>query len=166
MAAVDGFRAESRNGLLGWVEETWLGDEDEADALALRLVDGRRGLVLAADVEAVVPEREYVSVRSGARILELGTPHVVRRAVDGGPPRVAASWQTTGELIEPSKPPGKLRHALLEVRPWRLAPPPEAGAEQSVGRALLVLLPLLGLLIALEIALAFVVAYLVTGRAY
>ena len=97
MAAVDGFRAESRNGLLGWVEETWLGDEDEADALALRLVDGRRGLVLAADVEAVVPEREYVSVRSGARILELGTPHVVRRAVDGGPPRVAASWQTTGE---------------------------------------------------------------------
>jgi hypothetical protein len=161
MAVVDGFRAESSSGLLGWVEETWLGDEDEADALALRLVDGRRGLVLAADVETVVPEREYVGVRDGARILELGTPHV-----DGGSPRLAASWQTTGELIQPPKPPGKLRHALLEVRPWRLAPPPAPGVEQSVGKALLVLLPLLGLLIAFEIALAFVVAYLVTGHAY
>lgn len=166
MAAVDGFRAESPAGLLGWVEETWLGDEDEADALALRLIDGRRGLVLAADVETVVPEREYVGVRLGARILELGTPHVELLAVDGGAPRVSATWQTTGELLQPPKPPGKLRHALLEVRPWRLAPPPAAGGEQSVGHALLVMLPLLALLIAFEIALAFVVAYLVTGRAY
>src|SRR2546423_15711936 len=107
MAAVDGFRAESRNGLLGWVEETWLGDEDEADALALRLVDGRRGLVLAADVEAVVPQREYVSGRSGARNLELRTPHVVRGAVDGGPPRGAAPWPTTREVVEPAEAPGK-----------------------------------------------------------
>jgi hypothetical protein len=158
----DGFRVETDDGLLGWVEEAWLGEQDELDALALRLLDGRRALVLAADVESVVPEREYVGVRGGVRMLELGPPHVVRN----GPNRIAASWQTTGELIQAPKPPGKLRHALLQLRPWRLAPPPAPGGEQSVGRALLVLLPLLGLLIAVEIALAFVVAYLVTGRAY
>jgi hypothetical protein len=130
----------------------------------LRLVDGRRALILAAEVEAVVAEREQVAVRDGARMLELGTPHLERVAVDGGPPRLAASWQTTGEVLAPPKPPGKLRHALLELRPWRLAPPPPPGGEQTVGHALLLLLPLLGLLIAFEITLAFAVAYLVTGR--
>jgi hypothetical protein len=162
----DGFRIESDDGLLGWVEETWLGAEDEPNALALRLLDGRRALVLATDIESVVPEREYVSVRGGARMLELAAPQIERLALDGGPPRITASWQTTGELIRPPKPPGKLRHALLELRPWRLAPPPAPSGEQSVGKALIVMLPLLGLLIALEITLAFVVAYLVTGRAY
>jgi hypothetical protein len=166
LLACDGFRAEASRGLLGWVEETWLGKDDEPGAFALRLVDGRRALILAAEVEAVVAEREQVAVRDGARMLELGTPHLERVAVDGGPPRLAASWQTTGEVLAPPKPPGKLRHALLELRPWRLAPPPAPGGEQTVGQALLLLLPLLGLLIAFEITLAFAVAYLVTGRAY
>src|SRR5207253_563235 len=103
----------------------------------------------------------------GARMLELGTPHLERRpAADGRPPRLAASWQTTGEVLDPPEPPGKLRHALLELRPWRLAPPPAPGGEQPVWHALLLLFPLLGLMIALEITLAFAIAYLVTGRAY
>src|SRR5689334_11906335 len=107
----DGFRVESSRGLLGWVEETWLAQDDEPDALALRLVDGRRALILAADVETVVAEREQIAVRESARVLELGIPHVERFAADGGPPRLRASWQTTGELLEPPQPPGKLRHA-------------------------------------------------------
>lgn len=161
MVAVDGFRAESVHGLLGWVEEAWLGPDDEPDALALRLVDGRRALILAADVEAVVAEREQVAVRDGARMLELGPPHL-----DGAGRHLSASWETTGEVLDPPEPPGKFRQALLELRPWRLAPPPATGVELPVWQAVAILLPALALLIALEITLAFVIAYLVTGRAY
>lgn len=163
----DGFRVETPRGLLGWVEEAWLGPDEEPAALALRLLDGRRGLLLAGDVEAIVPDREEVHVRGPARVLELGPPHVELAAVDGATPtRLAASWQTTGELLEPPEPPGKLRHALLQLRPWRLAPPARNGDERSVWHALALLFPALGLLIAFEITLAFTIAYLVTGHAY
>ncbi len=53
-------------------------------------------------------------------------------------------------------------------RPRRPLPEPEpvGEAERSVGRTLAIMLPLLALLIAAEIALAFLVADLVTGHAY
>jgi hypothetical protein len=163
----DGFRAESPRGLLGFVEETWLGPDEEPAALALRLLDGRRGLLLAADVQSVVPEREHVLVRDGVRVLELGAPHLVG-ARSGGPRRelLAASWETTGELLQPPQPPNALRQALLELRPWRLKPPRSREVEQPLWHALALLFPGLALLIALEITLAFAIAYLVTGRAY
>jgi hypothetical protein len=148
----DGFCVETADGAVGWVEETWLGPDDEPSALALRLVDGRRGLLLADDVDAVVPERECVSARDGARLLQLGAPHLVR---DG-----AASWETTGEVLEPPAPHGLHPQALLELRPWRLRP------SRSEWRPLAILFPALAVLIGLEIALMFTVAYLVTGRAY
>ena len=45
-------------------------------------------------------------------------------------------------------------------------PEPEGEAERSVGRALAILFPAIALLVAAEIALAFLVADLVTGHAY
>jgi len=154
----DGFCVESADGPIGWVEETWLGPSDEPAALALRLVDGRRGLLPAEDVDVVVPERERVAMRAGARVLELGAPHLVR---DG-----AASWEVTGELVVPPERPALPGQALLELRPWRLRPARTRDGEQSVARTLAFLLSGIALLIVLEIAAAFTVAYLVTGRAY
>jgi hypothetical protein len=146
----DGFCVESADGPIGWVEETWLGPNDESAALALHLVDGRRGLLLVGDVETITPERELVRAREGAQILELGAPHLVR---DG-----AASWETTGELVEAH--PAQSDQAVLGLRPWRLRP------AHSEWRPLAILFPALAVLIAFEIALMFTVAYLVTGRAY
>ncbi len=162
----DGFRVESPLGLLGWVEETWLGERGEPAALALRLVDGRRALLLAEDVEAVVDESGELVVAADARVFALDAPHVERLLTNGGRPLVAASWTTTGDLLDPPQPPGVVRHALLALRPWRLTPPRAQSSELSVGKAAAILLPALGLLVALEIGLAFLVAYLVTGRAY
>lgn len=148
----DGFYVDDPDGVIGWVEETWLGADEEPAALALRLVDGRRGLLLAADVETVRPEQEHVLMRAGARILELGPPHLVREG--------AATWETTGELVEPPRPEGLHAQAVLELRPWRLRP------ARGEWRPLAILFPALAFLIAFEIALMFTVAYLVTGRAY
>jgi hypothetical protein len=147
----DGFCVETAEGPVGWVEEAWLGPDEEPAALALHLVDGRRGLLLVDDVESVLPERECVRAGDGARLLALGAPHLVR---DG-----AASWETTGELVR--TPAGLPGQAVLELRPWRLRP-----ARSGDWRPIALLLPRLALLIAFEIALAFTVAYLVTGRAY
>ena len=105
----DGFCVEGADGPIGWVEETWLGPSDEPVALALRLVDGRRGLLPAEDVDRIVPERERVTMRAGARVLELGAPHLVR---DG-----AASWEVTGELVVPPERPALPGQALLELLP-------------------------------------------------
>ena len=154
----DGYCVEGADGPIGWVEETWLGPSDEPAALALRLVDGRRGLLPSEDVERVVPERERVVMRADARVLELGAPHLVR---DG-----AASWEVTGELVVPPERAPLLGQALLELRPWRLRPARTRDGEQSMAQALAIMFSGIALLIGLEIAIAFAVAYLVTGRAY
>lgn len=149
----DGFCVESADGPIGWVEENWLGPDDEPAALALRLLDGRRGLLLFDDIESVTVEREDVRIRDGARVLELGAPHLVR---DG-----TASWETTGAVVEPSPAAGLLPQTLLELRPWRLR-----ADRRGEFRPLAILLSAIALLIGLEIGLAFLIAYLVTGRAY
>jgi hypothetical protein len=55
---------------------------------------------------------------------------------------------------------------LLELRPWRLTPPRAHPSELPIWKAAAILLSALALLVAFEITLAFLVAYLVTGRAY
>jgi hypothetical protein len=110
LSACDGFRVESEDGPLGWVEETWLGPAAEPAALAVHALDGRRGLLLDADVEAVLDEQETVLVRPAARLLELDAP----RIDDQGSP-VHASWSTTGAVLEPAT------AAPRELRVWELA---------------------------------------------
>src|SRR2546430_13578915 len=89
----DGFCVEGADGPIGWVEETWLGPSDEPAALALRLVDGRRGLLPVEDVDDVVPERGRVVIRAGARLLQPGAPPLF--------PAGPASSEGTGELVLP-----------------------------------------------------------------
>ena len=55
---------------------------------------------------------------------------------------------------------------VVRARPVVRRAQPEAPPEPPLLRTLAVLFPALVLLVAFEIALAFAVAYLVTGRAY
>jgi hypothetical protein len=160
----DGFRVDAPRGLIGWAEEIWLGPDSEPAGFALRLLDGRRGFVLAEDVQAAVPEREEIVLVDGASILELGMPRL-ERTVESDEV-IAAAWATTGELLAPPQPPGPLRQALLSHRRWRLAPPPATPGEAPPWQAIAGLLMAVALLVALEITLAFSIAHLVTGRAY
>jgi hypothetical protein len=160
----DGFRLESTEGLLGWVEEAWLGPSREPTALAIRTIDGRRGLLVAGQIETVDPESELVVMHRGGRLLELDVPQVDTASVDGTP-IVIASWQTTGKVLEPPLPPGPVRRALLALRPWRLAPPPSPEAERPLWQLVAVLYTSLALIVTLVTGLAFLVARLVTGSA-
>ena len=58
-------------------------------------------------------------------------------------------------------------HASTKRRcPWRLTPPRAHPSELPIWKAVAILLSALALLVAFEITLAFLVAYLVTGHAY
>src|SRR5438128_2317934 len=105
LAGCEGFRLESQHGLLGWVEETWLGASAEPVALAIRTIDGRDGLLLAEEVEIVNREREVLTMRADSRLLELDVPRVDTASPNG----LAASWRSTGAALEPlPEPPGAL----------------------------------------------------------
>jgi hypothetical protein len=161
----DGFRIESPDGLLGWVEETWLGPGCEPTALAVRTVDGRRALLVARELDRVVPESGFLVVRRGARLLELDVPRVELEPADGAPV-VSASWRTTGETLEPPTPPGILGRTWLAFRPWRLAPPPRNEAERPLLELVAILYTVVAVLVMLVIALAFLIAWIAAGRAY
>ena len=162
LAGCEGFRLESSEGLLGWIEETWLNASNEPVAFAIRTVDGREGLLLAEDVDSVTRDFEFLTMRGEARLLELDLPRVETASSNG----LSASWRTTGEPLDPPPhPPGTFDRALLAIRPWRLAPPPVPGAERPLGQQLVVLYTAVTLIVLLVIGLSFLVARLVTGSA-
>lgn len=88
----DGWVVESPYGDVGEVEEVWV-DGDGPCALAVRVKDGRRALLLDCDVVALDPEHRWVVVPEEAHLLELDAP---RLRTDGAP---AASWTTTGNEV-------------------------------------------------------------------
>lgn len=158
----DGFRVETRERLLGWVEEPWLGSGGEPVALAIRTIDGRDGLLRAEDVELVDRDGESLTMRAEARLLELDVPRVDNASSNG----LAASWRTTGAPLEPlPEPPGAVDRALLAIRPWRLAPPPRPGIERPLWLQIAVLYAALAAIVLLVIGLCFLVAELATGSA-
>jgi hypothetical protein len=161
LAGCEGFRVESPQGLLGWVEETWLGSAGETAAFAVRTIDGRDGLLLAEDVDWVIAESELLHMHAGARLLELDFPRIEVPSNNG----LAASWRTTGELLEPPDPPGALDRALLSIRPWRLAPPRRPDADPSFWQALIGLYVALVVIVGVMIGLCFLIARLVSGYA-
>lgn len=150
----DGFRVESANRLVGWVEETWLGPSGEPAALAVRSLDGRRALVLRDDVDVALAEDQTVVLCDGAALLELDAPRI-ESGGDGAPP--TAAWRATGAVLEPPAPPGFVRSALIARRPWRLAPPPADPRELAVWKAAVVLYAAIVVVAAIVIALAFLV---------
>ena len=157
----EGFRLESPHGLAGWVEETWLGAADEPVALVIRLIDGRDGLLLAEDVATVSREHERLAMSPGARLLELELPHVETLSADG----MSASWHTTGATLELPARPDVVSRALLAIRPWRLAPPPQAWSQRPAWVTVLLLYVTIALIVGVLIGLDFLVAKLVTGSA-
>ena len=79
---------------------------------------------------------------------------------------LAASWRTTGAPLEPlPEPPGAIDRRLLEIRPWRLAPPPKPEAERPLWLTLVGVYTALTVIVGLVIGLDFLVAWLATGSA-
>jgi hypothetical protein len=162
LAGCEGFRLESPQGLIGWVEEAWLDASSEPAALAIRTVDGRDGLLLTEDVDLVDPDSELLQMRGSARLLELDVPRVDTASSNG----LAASWRTTGKPLEPMpEPPGAVDRALLAIRPWRLAPPPRPGIDRPMWLQIAVLYSALAVIVLLVIGLCFLIARLATGNA-
>jgi hypothetical protein len=141
----DGYVVESAHGDVGEVEEVWL-DPDGPCALAVRVKDGRRALLLDRDVVTVDPEHRWVVVPEEAQLLELDAP---RLSADGGTP--AASWSTTGNriAIAPSQP-------AVE----RLAEP-AAGGERPLWQMIAILYAALLVIVVFVIALVFTIPLLV-----
>jgi hypothetical protein len=152
----EGFGLEAPNGLIGWVEETWLGPGDQPAAFAIRLTDGRDGLLLVEDVLNVVPESERVLMRPEARLLELDVPRLDPTASDG----LTASWHATGSVLEPPPPPGLTTRLLLPLRPWRLSGPRRPEAERPLWVTLALVYLALTVVVGFLIGLDFLAASL------
>jgi len=153
----DGYRVETRDGAVGIVEEAWLDSDGLVAALAVRLPGGLRGLLLAEDVEAVLDDDREVLARRDARLLELAIPRIEAGAADG---HVVAHWETTGEQL--LAPPVRRRSLRPRFGPADREFPAPSG---PLWATILVLYAGIGVLIVLVIALAFLVAYAVTGHA-
>jgi hypothetical protein len=146
------FVVESADGELGRVEEIWLGPDEEPQAVAVRMNDGNRVLLLDEDVEAVDRERRWVVARPGADLLELEFPRLAARDPEG---HLAASWSTTGSVVHPHEPtpvPAGRRSRLTTDRPlWQVVA---------------LLYTSVGFVVVLVVALVFVISRLVEGSAY
>lgn len=138
-----GFALEGPEGRLGWVEETWLGEDDTPCAYAVHTADGRRALLDVEDVIATDLDACEIFVGAGATLRELSVPHLVGET---------AEWRLTG--------------AVVAVVPSDHAHAPQSRAPMPVLRAAALGLAALATLVCVEIALAYGVAWLVTGHPY
>jgi len=141
----DGYMVESPHGDVGEVEEVWL-DPDGPCALAVRVKDGRRALLLDRDVLAVDREHRWVVVPEDAQLLELDAP---RLRTDGATP--AASWSTTGDRVAIAP-----REAPAE-RPTE----PATARERPLWQMIVILYAALLVIVVLVTALVFAVPLLV-----
>jgi hypothetical protein len=99
------------------------------------------------------------------RLLELDHPHFESESVDGRQ-IVTASWHTTGLTLDPPAPPGPMQRALLRVRPWRLAAPPQPMSERPIWQTVVVLYACLAVIVGLVIGLSFLAARIFAGSPY
>jgi hypothetical protein len=99
------------------------------------------------------------------RLLELDVPHFESASVDGRH-IVTASWHTTGLTLDPPQPPGPVQRALLSVRPWRLAAPPQPMSERPFWQIVVVLYACLAVIVGLVIGLSFLAARIFAGNPY
>lgn len=160
LRASDGFRVESPRGRLGVVEEVWIGETGEPQALAVRTVDGHHALVLAEDVEAVLPDQEQIVVAEPT-LLELEPP---RLDCDGGARRLSASWTTTGEVLPLPEPGTRLRLPFATARMDAAAP--DVFVERPLWQMVAILYGSIALIALIVVALAFLIPLLVVGHAY
>src|SRR5437868_8827606 len=111
LESCDGFTVEGPDGVLGWVEETWLDGAEHAGALAVRTCDGRRALLPAESVVAVDLDTQEVLVARGETLLELDAPRL-----ENGAGQLVASWSTTGAVVEPATRDAELAPAIAAAR--------------------------------------------------
>jgi hypothetical protein len=156
LQSCDGFSVEGADRLLGWVEETWLDESGQPAALAVRINNGRRALMLIDAVRAVDADTQRVIVAGHPELQELEPPRI---ALDDS--TLAASWRTTGAVLEPAGaasaavPPAVAASRTLTAR-----------HERPIWQIAVFAFACLASVVVFEIALAFSVAYLVTGHAY
>lgn len=162
LAGTDGFVVESPEGDVGYVEEVWVDDANEPRALAVRTVAGRHGLLLGDEVLAVHREARWVVVSPQTVLLELDVPRLVSVRGGSGDAPLSASWTTTGDVLPVSPRAHTGRGPRLRRRPA----PAMSSTDPRLPRAIAMLLGSIALLVAVTIALAFVIARLVTGSAY
>jgi hypothetical protein len=161
----EGFVVESPDGDLGWVEEVWVGEANEARALAVRTADGRHGLLLEDEVLAVDRENRWVVVPAEPALLELAAPRLTVAPDEREPRTAVASWTTTGELLPVA--PRRPRLPRFLARHWRAGRRGRAGRrERPLWQSIAVLIGSLMLLVAFTITVAFLIADLVTGAPY
>jgi hypothetical protein len=150
----EGFDLESDGGAIGRVEEIWLGPAEEPRALAIRMTDGGRALLLGEEVVAVDREHHWVVVGTHPGLLELDAP---RLESTGGRP--AASWVTTGAVIHPE--PRSTPEVLQAFR--RRMPNMD---ERPLGQLVVTLYAAVALIVVFVVALVFVVSWIVAGHPY
>jgi hypothetical protein len=143
------------------VEEVWIGEGDEPQALAVRTVDGRHALVLAEEVDAVLADEHQVVVQEPT-LLELEPPRLDGNRGDGGRVRLSASWATTGEVL-PLPEPVRLHLPFLN---GRADPGAAITPEKPLWQMVAILYGAIALIAAVLMALAFLVPLLVVGHAY
>jgi hypothetical protein len=158
LGTYDGFTVEDADGCLGWVEETWLDTDGRPGALAVRTPDGRRALLLAADVQAVDPDAQEVFAVSDADLLALEPPRIA--SADG---TVAATWRATSAHMIPVH---AGAHAPPHAPALDAARAVTARHKRSLARTALLALAALATVVALFIGLAYGIATLVTGHPY
>jgi hypothetical protein len=160
----DGFIVESPVGDLGWVEEVWIDEEGEPEAVAVRTADGQHGLLFDDDVLSVDRENRWVVIAEQAPLLELDAPRLARDARSDGW-KAVASWATTGARLEVTPRPRHLWH--VPFKPAEPKPPAsERLAERPLWQGVAALLTAIALLVVFTVTLAYVIAHLVTGTAY
>ena len=146
---IDGFRVVTPGGRIGWVEEMWLDDEGETTAVAVRLPNARRGLLMREDIDEILPEELTIAVRD-ARLLELEPPHL-NAGADG---TFTASWTTSGKAL-----------MVPELAPMLVVRSP-ASSELSFFMTVTVLYAGLFVIACALTGLCFLIPYLVTGKPY
>jgi hypothetical protein len=150
----EGFDLESADGAIGRVEEVWLGPGEEPQALAVRMTDGSRALLLEENVVAVDREHHWVVVGPHSELLELDAP---RLESTGGRP--AASWATTGAVSHPEPPstPGVPQAVRRRV--------PNMD-ERPLWQVVAALYAAVALIVVFVVALVFVVSWIAVGHPY
>ncbi len=162
LRASDGFRVETPRGRLGVVEEVWVGEDGDPQALAVRTIDGRHALLLAEEIAAVHPDEEQVVVEEPT-LLELEAPRLDGDRGDGSRARLSASWATTGDVLQPPEPtrlPLPFANARLD------AAAPNVFVERPLWQMVAILYSSVALLVVILIGVTFLVAALVGGHAY
>jgi hypothetical protein len=154
LTTCDGFTVERPDGCVGWVEETWLGADGHPAALAVRTPDGVRALLLAEEVLAVDPDAQEVLVGADADLRLLEPPRLTSADT--------ATWHATEEHLTAAA--AATAHEAPQAPALAAARASTSHRDRAVWHSIAIAIGCIAALIAVEIALAYGVAYLVTGN--